>query len=133
MISNQNILQLEIRQKIYRYISKNPGIHLREISRQMTIPKSTLKYHLKYLYKKGLITTKSEKRYKRYYIINKLGTKEKEILNLLRQKVTRDILLYLMFYIVSSEIELSKVLEKHPATIDFHLKKIKNLGIIKLA
>ena len=130
MISNQNIMNLEPRQKIYNHIKKYPGLHLREISRQMKIPKTTLDHHLKYLNKQDLITIKKERRYKRYYVANKLGIKEKEILNLLRQEVPRNILFYLTFYVVCSEIELSKALDKHPATIDFHLKKLKKLGIV---
>ncbi len=131
MISNRNIMKLESRREIYNFILKNPGIHLREISRQNNIPKTTLRHHLKYLNKQGLITVKSENRFKRYYATNKLGTKEKEILDLLRQEVPHNILLYMTFYIICSEKELSEALGKHPATIDFHLKKLKNLGIIK--
>jgi len=51
MISNKNILEHDIRQKIYRFILENSGLHLREISRRMAIPKSTLRHHLKYLNK----------------------------------------------------------------------------------
>ena len=32
---------------------------------------------------------------------------------------------------VSSQIELSKSLKKHPTTIEFHLKKMETMGIIK--
>ena len=94
MISKENILKLETRQKIYRYIDKNPGLHLREIQRKTNIPYGTLKHHLKYLEKHNLIKTKSENGYKRYTVSYKLSKKEKEILNLLRQEVPRYILIY---------------------------------------
>lgn len=131
MISVKNILQLEVRKNIFNFLNKNPGIHLRELSRQMKIPKTTLKHHLKYLSNQGIITSKTEVRFKRYYVTNKFGKKEKEILTLLRQEVPHNILLYMTFFIVCSEKELSKALDKNPATIDFHLKKLKDLGIIK--
>ncbi len=38
-----DILTLEIRGGIYNFILKYPGLHLREISRRMDIPFSTLK------------------------------------------------------------------------------------------
>ena len=51
MISKKNILKLEIRRKIYDFVDKNPGLHVREISRRMDIPINTLIYHIKYLKK----------------------------------------------------------------------------------
>ena len=133
MISRKNILELQARKRIYQFISKNPELHLREISRKMNIPKTTLKYHLKYLEKQDLVSAKFENRYKRYCITNKLGIKDKEILNLLRQEVTRKIILYFMFYLICSQKELSKALGKHPSTIDFHLRKLMEKGLIKPA
>lgn len=131
MISRENILELKTRREIHQFILQNPGLHLREISRKMIIPKTTLKYHLDYLAKQSLVSVKLEDGYKRYFVTNKLGKKEKEILNLLRQEVPRNIIIYHMFFIISSQAELSKALEKHPSTIGFHLKKLKDLGILK--
>ena len=51
MITTRNIMKLEPRQKIFNYIQKYPGMHLRDISRQTNIPKTTLVHHLKYLKK----------------------------------------------------------------------------------
>lgn len=131
MITQKNILELKIRQDIYGFINKNPGLHLREISRKMNILLITIRYHLKYLEKQGLIETKSLDGFKRYYVTNKFSTKEKEIINLLRQEVPRKILLYMGFFLFCSQIKISKEFRKHPSTIDFHLKKLKKLGIIE--
>ncbi len=131
MISTENILKLEIRQKIYRYISNNPGLHLREIQRRINIPYGTLKHHLRYLEKHNLISTKSgNEYYKRYNISDKFGNNETKILYLLRQEVPRYILIYILFYRVCSQTELSKALEKTISTIAFHLNKFKKLGVI---
>ena len=130
MISNKNIMKLDSRRKIYNFILKNPGIHLREISRRNNIPKTTLRHHLRYLEKQGLISVKSENRFKRYFAVNKIGKKEKEFLDFLRQEVPHNILLYMTCFMICSEQELSKALGKHPATINFHLKKLKKAGII---
>ena len=130
MISDKNIMKLDSRRRIYNFILKNPGIHLREISRQNNIPKTTLLHHLRYLEKQNLISVKSENRFKRYFAVNKLGKKEKELLDLLRQEVPHNILLYMTSFTICSEQELSQALGKHPATINFHLKKLKKAGII---
>ena len=128
-----NVLKLKSRQDIYNFILENPSSYVREISRKMNIPKTTLKYHLDYLEKHKLVTTKSEGGYKRYFVVNKLGQREKDLLNLLRQEVPRNIILYLILHIICSQIELSKALGKHPSTIGFHLKKLRDLGIIQSA
>ena len=130
MISKKNILNLDARNMIYNFILKNQGLHLREVSRRMKIPISTLKYHLIYLEKEELISTKTEKGYKRYFVIDKLGQTEKDILNLLRQEAPRNIIFKLVFNGVSSQIELSKDLKKNPATISYHLKKLQDMDLI---
>jgi len=131
MISKKNLLELDPRRKIYDYIFKNPGLHFREIQRKMNIPYGTLNYHIKYLVKQDLVSSKFENGYRRYFISEKLGRKEEEVLNLLRQEVPRYILLYIMFHKVCSQVELSKALEKKPSTIDFHLNKLRKLGFIE--
>ena len=96
MLSKQNILKFEKRKKIYDFISENPGFHLRELSRNMDISFGSLRHHLYFLEKQGLITTKIDGRYTRYYITQTMGRKEKEILNLLRQETPLRIIMLLI-------------------------------------
>jgi len=126
----RNILELETRRRIYNLILEYPGLHIREISRRIDIPFSTLKYHLNYLEKRELIRAKSEGVYSRYYVTNEIGRKEKKILGLLRQDIPRSIILLLLAYVECSQKEISENLEKHPATITYHLKKLQDMGII---
>lgn len=86
MIPKENILDLKIRRDLYDFIDKHPGLHLREISRRINIPRTTIRYHLKFLKKQELIKEKFEGRYKRIYITKKMGTEDKKILSLLRQR-----------------------------------------------
>jgi len=133
MISKQSLLALKTRRHIYNFIYRNPGLHLREISRRIKIPKTTLIYHLKYLKKQDLIKEKSEGGYKRIYIKQEIGTQDKQILNLLRQEIPFKIFLYMIFSVSWSQIELSKELELHPATVSYHLKKMIEMGLIEEA
>jgi predicted transcriptional regulator len=133
MISRKNILELDTRRKIYNYILKNPGSYEREISKKMGIPKSTLRHHLITLNKRELISSKKDKGYTRYYAVDKIGKKEKEILAVLKQDIPRNILLYLLYYAVCSQSEISKAVEKKPSTINYHLKKLIGLNLIEIA
>jgi len=131
--SEEPILIVKTRKTIYLHIKNNPGLHKRELSRILKIPYSTLTYHLRYLTKQGLVSKKKNNGYSRYYVKDYLGSKEKKVLDCFRQKVTKNILLFLMYHFVSTEKELSKHIEKHPTTIKHHLKKLLDLDIIEYA
>ena len=132
-IKKDDILELKTRRKIYQYILKNPGLHLRELSRRLKIPITTLSYHINYLKKRGLIIGKTKGCFVRYYVINKVGSNDKELLSLLRNKTIHQIILILYYDVVTSRIEISEMLEKHPNTIAFHLKKLQDMDIIEPA
>ena len=96
MISHENILELEARRQIYNIILKHPGLHLRELSRTVNISFGGLRHHLNYLKKQEYIVTRSDQRYTHYYVTKKVGKKDKELMNLLRQEVPLKILLLLL-------------------------------------
>jgi len=131
MISQKNILKMGLRQEIYNYIRNNPGVHQRDLSKISNIPKSTLIHHLRYLEKQELIVTTNHMGYKRYFLSNKFGQMEKLLLNLLREETSRNILFMFLYQCNLSQIELSEALEKTPATILFHMKKLVRYNIIE--
>jgi predicted ArsR family transcriptional regulator len=125
------ILSLSIRRAIYQFILKSPGIHLRELSRRLHIPLTTIKYHLQVLQKRELIKVKKEGRYHRYYITHEIGTREKKLISLFRNSIPRTIILYLMIHYWSTQVDISNSIQKHPTTIEYHLKKLIDLEIIQ--
>jgi len=139
-----DLLNLEQRRKIYNHIKKNPGLHFREISRELKKPKTTIEYHLYFLEKKGFITKQKEKGYLRYYIKKTIGEKDKEIINMLRKDVPRNIILFLLmnpcptmkdikFFAKKWKGHPSKIgfhLYKHQTTLSFHIKKLIKSDII---
>ncbi len=133
MMSQKNIFDFQKKKEIYEFIFQNPGVHLRELSRKLNIPRTTLAYHLKYLNKHDLILSKFVSGYKRYWAANKIGQKDKEMLILLRQDTPRNIIISITEYGIRSQIDISEDLNKHPGTIAFHLKKLKERDIIEQA
>jgi DNA-binding MarR family transcriptional regulator len=131
MAVKTEVLEIEVKRRIYNYILKHPGIHLRQISKELDMPLSTLKYHLNGLIKHELIAIQSESKYYRYYIKDKVGNNNKKIMPYLRQKVPLNIILYLLLWVGASQIELSRSIKKHPTTVEFHLKKLVDAGIIE--
>ena len=81
----------------------------------------------------SLISNENNRENKRFYVCDKVGAKDKELINILRQEIPFKIILYTYFPGFCSEIELAKDLEVHPSTIHFHIKKLLGIGILKPA
>jgi len=128
---DNKILELKRRREIYEFISQNSGLHMRDISRKMNVPFTSLKYHLNYLEKKGLIISREDGKYNRYFISREISEKEKKILNCFRKKTMLYIILWFFIAIQCSQKDLSRFLEKHPTTIGFHLRNMIHAGIIE--
>ena len=125
------VLNLEIRRVIYNFLLKHPGVYMREISRIIKIPKSTLNYHLRYMSKNELITSKKDGEYLRYYADKNIGRFEKKVLNIIRKKTYLHIILYLSMYHKSKRNEIAKDLDKSPSTIYSCLKTLIELDIVE--
>jgi DNA-binding MarR family transcriptional regulator len=125
------ILEFKRRQEIYEFISQNSGLHMRDISRKLNVPFTSLKYHLNYLEKKGFIISRDDGKYSRYFISLEIGEKEKRILTCLRKRTTLHIILWFFIAVQCSQKDISRFLEKHPTTISFHLRKMIQSGIIE--
>ena len=108
-------------------------MHLREISRQLDIPRSTLKYHLGFLERKNLLKSENKGKCTRYFAQYEIGSVDKEILMFIRQEIPRMILLLSYYYDEIYIDELSEGLDSPVTTISFHLKKLKESGILGLS
>lgn len=103
----------------------------------MKIPKTSLAYHLNYLKKRDLIDIKYENKYKRHYISQNYGSKDKKYLGMLRNPITKDIILFLCFYDTLSQRRIVEYLknyshlDRHRTTVSFHLNKLEKIGIIE--
>lgn len=111
------ILSLEVRNKIYNFISDNPGTYPGAIEKKLGIPRTTLDYHLRFLERKNLVNIDSDGLYNRYYITGLTSQTNKKILGVLRKKTHCEIILYLLCTGIASQIQLCKELEKNPSTI----------------
>lgn len=123
-------LELEIRKNLYSIIVKSPGLHFREIQRRTKMATGQLTYHLNFLQKKSLIKTLSDREYLRYYADMQISDKEKRVLELVRQKSVRHILLYLLEYKNCNHKQLVKSLDLSPSTISWHIKKLVDSKIV---
>ena len=116
---------------MYDFILKNPGLHERELSRRLNISRSTIRYHLYCLQKQEAVIKISEGKHNRYFAQQKIGNGDKKILQLLRQRGTYQIVIFLLACPNSSMRVIADYTEKDPRTISFHLKKLMKIGLIE--
>jgi predicted transcriptional regulator len=123
-------LELETRKRIYQHLQRFPGAHMREIGRELNIPMGTLEYHLHYLVKADLLTTRQDPRYTRYFATGGLSRQEKDVLAVLRQKVPRQIAAHLLLHPGASHGHILTQFSLSASTLSFHLKKLVKTGIV---
>ena len=117
---------LENRQVIYHYVSDNPGSHLRKISRELDMKMGTLRYHLDYLEKKELISSRKERNLKVYFVPKKIGFKQRNISPILQQKRLRDIVLVILDAPGSSHRKIATKLELPPSSLSGYIKILED-------
>lgn len=121
---------LENRQLIHDYILKNPASHLRKIARNLDINLGTLRHHLRYLEKERVISSRTEKNLKIYFVAGKLGASHKTISSLLQQKRFRDIILTIITTPGLSHKEIADKLSLKPPTLSKYIKVLEERDIV---
>ena len=121
----------DLRKDIYNYIYENPGIRYRELIRLAGISNGVLTYHLGKLEKSGDIRVErqSNNRVTRYFIVE-IPKKDSDVIGYIRGKVVRSI----VFFVLKNEFctfnEIVDHIEKAPSTISWHIKRLKEAGIL---
>src|SRR5437870_745096 len=64
---DREILAVKTRKDLYDFVRKNPGFHLRELSRALNLSITLADYHLRFLEKHELITSAMDAEYKRFF------------------------------------------------------------------
>jgi len=133
------ILETETRRRIFEAVCKFPGIHMRELSREVQLQKNLVDYHLEYLEKNEVVRSESDGQFKRYFPLQAPDAKgngavvsasDKTTVMLLRQPVPFRVVVLLARRGCMSHKDLSKELRKSPATLSHHLDKLLRAGVV---
>jgi predicted transcriptional regulator len=117
---------------ILEQIAKSPGIRYRELLRSSGLANGTLEYHLKILENTNKVRVeRHDCRRARYYPIY-LSADESQVLGHIRNKVARQIVLFILEYDLCTFNEILKHIKKAPSTASWHLKRLSDAGIISI-
>ena len=125
----EKILELENRRKVFEIVKKYSGCHFREIERRSSIPYGTLKYHLNFLVKRGLLICKKEDNSLRYFPSD-FHAENVELLSILRQNNLRKIILFILTNKNCGHEDIVRFMKLSPSTVSWHLKKLISRGVI---
>jgi predicted transcriptional regulator len=136
---DEEILAVKTRKDLYEFVRKNPGFHLREISRSLDLSITLADYHLRFLERHDLITSSMDGEYKRFYprsipgqadLRPALSDQERQILALLRQPMPLRVINFLMERETATHKEMLEQVPVSPSTLSHHLKKMQAAGVI---
>lgn len=139
---DDEILAVETRRTLFDFVRKNPGYHLREISRALSLSTTLADYHLRFLEKHDLIASTMDGEYKRFYPRSLPGggearpaltDEEKTVLAFLRQPVPFRVIDFLMEREAATHKEILEHLSVSASTLSHHLKKMQYAGLIDQA
>ena len=125
-----NIQALEVRQQLFEFIQKFPGLHFREIHRRTGMAVGTLQYHLKQLEEEKLVIGVKDGEYTRLYPVAAVTEKDRFLLQYLRQKPIRRMLVLVLEKKRANHKQLSAVSGVSPATASWYLAKLIDAGIV---
>lgn len=138
LASRDDLLALETRRRVYRRVEEFPGLHLSELARQCGLETNHAKYHLAYLERHGLVSSRMEGATQVFFPRREgpLGPQEaiaaddKAVLALLRQPVPLHAVLVLLDRGECSHADLDAAVPVSRTTLHYHMGKLERAGVV---
>lgn len=138
LAKRDDLLELDARRRLHDAIGEYPGLHLRELARRTELSAKHVEYHLRRLEKAGVVTSKQEDRYRRYYPTAEGSTgrrdvvdrHQKKALALLRRPVPLHIVLLLLDRGAMDHGSLKEAVGIGHGTLSYHLKNLAAQGVV---
>ena len=124
------ILENKRRRAIYNCIKKHPGLHIRELQRNLGMPLASMQYHLNYMTRKSIIIEEKLQHYTCYYVTS-LDPDDKKLLAIMRQGRLQEIV---MLILVNQKAKYKTIVDDlglPASTISFYLKLLLDNEVIE--
>ncbi|MDD1686632.1 winged helix-turn-helix transcriptional regulator [Methanoregula sp.] len=130
-VSGGNVLDQDVRARIYGYICQNPGIHLRGLSTEMQVKLGTLRYHLSVLQHTHKIAVSGDNASIRFYENSgTYSTEEQQILKHLRNETTKKILGVLLDRPMVTRQDIADAVGVSGPSVSWHMKRLEEDHIV---
>lgn len=126
--SDENILNSEIRIKIFNEILQNPGISLKELRSSLKVNIGTFFLNLRALKKHSMIKVKKNKCYSSYFPLMEYQVKPTE--NVITNNSMKKIYGYIKNSKGATRREISKMVGLNEIAVHYQIKKLINANLI---
>ncbi len=126
-------LDLPLRKRMTEYIRRNPGVHFRQISRDLELAIGQLDFHLNALVKGEVIVKDSSTANARYYVRDRFTKDERRSMSILRREIPRGIVIFLLEHGQATPHEILDSFSFTHATLSYHLKRLEKAGILNVS
>ena len=111
-------------------IEQRPGIHFNSLARHLHMAHGELQYHLRKLEETGEIVVDRGKYFTRYFLSGWDDPKKRELLTLIRLKIPRRILLFLIEHPNTPAHVLVKEFHLTKSTLSYHMQRLVSTGTV---
>ncbi len=122
-----------LRNPVLRTIRNFPGIHLRGIVRQLSTSTALTRHHVQSLIQEGVVRAVHLGGFVRYFPAEsfaELSTRDRRILNVLRQERPLEIALALLEFGAMQHRDLLEIVGGGKATLSYQLEKLVDAGVV---
>lgn len=138
LVASRDVLDLEVRRRLYEHVGRFPGLHLREVARSLDIHPNHAKYHLERLEQHNLISSRKEDGYWRFWpkeqgstgYRDRLSRQDKAALSVLRRPVPFHVTLLLLDQESVSHGDLLEDVHVSHSTLHYHMDKMQQSGLV---
>ena len=123
------VLENSKRKKIYDFIKRNPGFHLRELQRRLEIPLSSLEHHVDYMVRHQVIYKEREGGYTRFFA-QQPTDEERKLISALRHEKMREIVSIVLEKKDAKFQDLKDYLNLPSSTLSYYLKYLVDYNIL---
>ncbi len=130
---SDQINELEIQKQIFSLVEKEPGLSLTKVAEMLNISVELARYHLQYLEKNEVVSSTKEEKFRRYFVLNKVGVRDKLYFSVFRQEMLLKIVLFIMNNPNAQHGEILIYFNiKTRSLLSYYLNKLTKKGIIQI-
>lgn len=127
----EEVLEYEVRRRLYDLVRREPGLHLRELERRSGLALGTLRHHLRYLQEHRLVDAVDDKNVVRYFASDDAEPADRRVVGALRQEALRRVVLFLLHEGGAADHKtLLAALGAPPSTIATYLAELTRRGVV---
>ncbi|MFQ6013540.1 MAG: winged helix-turn-helix transcriptional regulator [Thermoplasmata archaeon] len=115
---------------ILRRLEHEPGLHLRELARQVELPLGTVRYHLARLEEKDAVVRHATRGFVRWFPRGDLSAQDRSLISALRVYAQRMLIGALLDHESARFSALQAMTGLSPSTLSRNLRKLERVGFL---